>query len=161
MKESFAPTIAYLFSPACEGFESTLSGDVGGDTIAGVSSHWYPETFAAMKAKLQQGDKAGALQIATAFYHDRYWVPEGCDDLSSPLDKMVFVEAVNTEGADCHHTRAIAVQTGTPGGFLTAMDAHYRAIVASKPADAKFLGAWEGRLKRLAAWCGVSWSPNG
>lgn len=150
MKESWDKAYAYLISPSCEGFESQLTGDHGGYTVFGISSHWYPGVVASIKHALEAGDHAGALKITEDFYHENYWLPEGCDDMATPLDIYVFVEAVNTEGARCHKMRDLAKMSGSPQKFLDACLDHYKGIVEDHPDQGRFLKGWQNRLDNLA-----------
>jgi hypothetical protein len=95
---------------------------------------------------LSEGD---AKTYAKNWYFNHYWEPEGCNDLAYPLDCYVFVESVNTEGADCHRTRDMAKSASSPENFLRVMDVHYKEIAELHPEKAKFLRGWENRLAQI------------
>jgi len=75
-----------------EGYESDLPFDVGGPTILGVSSRFYPKEYAELKSL----PKDEALKRVKDFYYKEFWNKYMCDNLPDKIDTLYFVTAVNT-----------------------------------------------------------------
>ena len=89
MKENFVPAVNDLF--AIEGFKSNLVGDPGGRTIFGISERYYPADVARMASMTRED----AEVYAREFYRAKFWDAFGCDELTSPMDEVTFLLAVN------------------------------------------------------------------
>ncbi len=136
--------------------------------ISGINSGAWPVDFAAIAA-LPQSSRKPAVK---AFYQAHFW-NHWYDQLNSDdLAKRVFDFAVNGGPGTAVRTLQQAVNALggnlTPDGgwgphtlaaanaadpdalvkaFIAARVAHYQAIVASNPADARYLNGWLARAQ--------------
>lgn len=141
--------------------------DVGGEAISGVNSSDFPNAFAAINA-LPQNERAAAV---AAFYQSQFWGPAYTALASDDVAKRVFDAAVNMGPGTAVKMLQTAINTRTkppitvdggfgPGtiaaanacnptllveAFIEVRKAHYKAIVAAHPNDARFLSAWLAR----------------
>ncbi|MGD0229904.1 MAG: glycosyl hydrolase 108 family protein [Syntrophorhabdales bacterium] len=123
MKTSFSEAIEFTFR--AEGFYSDNARDPGGETILGISSHYWPREYAIIK-DMVPGD---ATAYATEFYHRHFWDDLDCDNLTHPLDVVVFDSAVNPGPSWARHTLHL---TQDWKEFLTMREQHYRTAANSK-----------------------------
>ena len=145
--------------PKCE---CAIVPDVGGYAISGINSAAFPSEYALI---------AGAAPSARAplvknFYLAHFWNPwlEGLADIE--LKKRVFDAGVNmgaetavkllqealgltVDGAWGPKTLAAAnTANNAVAAFINARVAHYEAIVARNPVDAKYLDDWLARARK-------------
>ena len=136
--------------------------------ISGINSGAWPSQFASIAA-LPQNSRLNAVQ---AFYQANYWNDWFTQLVSDELAKRVFdfgvnagsgtavktlQQAVNALGGSLTvdggwgpHTLAAVNAADQPAlvqGFIAARVAHYRAIAAANPADARYLGGWLSRAQ--------------
>lgn len=135
--------------------------DTGGETKYGIAANANPSVDI----------KNLNLQQAKEIYFEEYWLDGGCDKLPYPLNVLHFDGCVNHG-----NTRAIKYlqmslgiepQTSNVGPKTTALansinvfsicasiidlrTKFYKAIVANKPSQAKFLNGWLRRINSMA-----------
>lgn len=68
-----------------EGYISDDANDKGGFTKYGIAQKYHPEVNV---------PKLTAVQAKEIYLKD-YWIPSGCDDMESPKDIVLFIQAVN------------------------------------------------------------------
>ena len=81
-----------------EGFISDDVRDSGGLTIWGISSKSYPKQVLEMKKIIDEERKDWkfeAFKIAEEIYYQNYWLKCGCQNMTYPLNLVVFDCAVN------------------------------------------------------------------
>jgi lysozyme family protein len=140
--------------------------DHGGETNLGVTKAAWSEY---LKRPIQDGEmKALTKSEVKPFYKSRYWDKCKCDLLPAGVDYMVFdlavnggvgrgakmlqtVVGVNADGAIGPATlAALAAMKDEPKAIIHKMsqykEAFYKAIVASKPDQGKFLKGWLNRV---------------
>jgi lysozyme family protein len=143
--------------------------DSGGETNLGVTKAAWAEH---LKRPIQDGEmKALTKAEVKPFYKTKYWDVCHCDVLPTGVDYMVFDLAVNGgvgRGARMLQTAAGVNPDGAIGpatlAALTAIKdepkvmikkmsaykiAFYKAIVASKPDQEKFLKGWLNRVEAV------------
>ena len=139
----------------------------GAFSISGINSAAYPTQFAAIAA-IPQAQRGPAVE---QFYKDNFWnVWEG--QLSDIVAERVLDEAVNAGpgtavrilqqainslggtlkvdggwGPETVAAANVCDQTALENAFRVARKAHYDAIVAANPADAKYQAAWDARAE--------------
>jgi hypothetical protein len=136
--------------------------------ISGINSGAWPTDFAGIAAQ-PEASRAPAVQ---AFYQARYWNNWFEQLNSDDLAKRVFDFAVNGGSGTAVKTlqQAVnalggrltvdggwgpntltAVNGADPAGlvqaYIAARQAHYQAIVAANPADARYLEVWLARAR--------------
>jgi lysozyme family protein len=74
-----------------EGYKSEDPNDPGGRTILGYCERDHPKEV----ALLWDMPRKEAEKQVEAFYFKDYWIPAGCDDLSSPMDIVIMDIAIN------------------------------------------------------------------
>jgi lysozyme family protein len=131
--------IGISFTLRAEGNLSDLRDDPGGSTIMGLSSHYWPKEYKAIKDLLPTSRQA----YAEAFYKIHFWTPLDCDDLSYPLDIVVFDSSVNL-GPSWARTTLILTQDWNE--YLRQREEHYHA--SAKP---EFLKGLLNRCEVLRA----------
>lgn len=143
--------------------------DHGGETNLGVTKAAWAEY---MGRPIADGEmKALTPDIVKPFYKIRYWDKCKCDSLSAGVDYMVFdlavnggvgrgakmlqtVVGVNADGAIGPATlAALAALKDDPKVLIGKMsqykESFYKAIVAAKPDQAKFLKGWLNRIQSV------------
>jgi len=155
---------------ACEQAPDAAPAGVNGPcyAISGINSGAWPAEYAAISA-LPQPSRVPAVQ---AFYEEHFWNDWLVQLDSDDLAKRVFDFAVNGGAGTAVMTMQRAVNSlggslTVDGGwgpltvaaanaadqealvqaFIAARAAHYRAIAAANPADAKFLRQWLARAE--------------
>jgi lysozyme family protein len=134
MKGDFEEAVQFTFQE--EGWHSDEAFDPGGDTILGISRHFWPHEHDLIKNMAP----ADAREYAEEFYHEHFWDFMGCDDLSHPLDVVAFDSAVNPGPTWARTTLHI---TQDWKEFLDMREQHYR--ITALPQYVK------GLLNRCAA----------
>jgi hypothetical protein len=71
--------------------EYAVVGDVGGHSISGINSHYWPAQYSAIEA-IPQPDRGVAVE---AFYLQNFWIPRYAELANPELGKRVFDFAVN------------------------------------------------------------------
>jgi lysozyme family protein len=143
--------------------------DHGGETNLGVTKAAWA---AYIKRPVQDGEmKALTPDVVKPFYKTEYWDKCKCDSLPSGVDYMVFdlavnggvgrgakmlqtVVGVNADGAIGPATlAALASLKDEPKVLIHKMsqykESFYKAIVASKPDQEKFLKGWLSRVQSV------------
>ena len=143
--------------------------DHGGETNLGVTKAAWAEY---MGRPIADGEmKALTPDIVKPFYKIRYWDKCKCDSLPSGVDYVVFdlavnggvgrgakmlqtVVGVNADGAIGPATlAALAALKDDPKVLIGKMsqykESFYKAIVASKPDQEKFLKGWLNRIQSV------------
>ena len=78
-----------------EGFISNDPQDPGGLTIWGISYRSHPKEVMEIEELFNKQKKDEAFAIAEKIYYENYWLKANCDQLTSPLNLIVFDTAVN------------------------------------------------------------------
>ena len=139
--------------------------------ISGINSGAFPAQFDAIAA-LAQSEREPAVQ---SFYQDHFWNPFIEMLESDELCKRVFDFAVNAgigtstrclqkainslgpaspiaEDGSWGPATVAAANAADPDALVAAFKAcrlaHYQAIVAAYPADARYLAAWSARAQK-------------
>ena len=143
--------------------------DHGGETNLGVTKAAWSEY---MGRPIADGEmKALTPGIVKPFYKIRYWDKCKCDSLPTGVDYMVFdlavnggvgrgakmlqtVVGVNADGAIGPATlAALAAMKDEPKVLIGKMsqykESFYKAIVAAKPDQEKFLKGWLNRIQSV------------
>ena len=143
--------------------------DHGGETNLGVTKAAWAEY---MGRPIADGEmKALTPDIVKPFYKIRYWDKCKCDSLPTGVDYMVFdlavnggvgrgakmlqtVVGVNADGAIGPATlAALAALKDDPKVLIGKMsqykESFYKAIVAAKPDQEKFLKGWLNRIQSV------------
>lgn len=136
-------------------YQSVIDNN-GGGVIAGINSKSFPAQFAAIDS-LPRNQRGPAVED---FYRTQFWsqvfdqialddaakrIMDACVNMGKGTGVRIAQLAANTavDGALGPNTVAAINAAGT--GFIPAFQrarlAHYRSIVASNPADARYLGA--------------------
>lgn len=133
--------------------------DTGGETKFGVAKNANPDLNIRTLTWAQAKD----------VYYKRYWVPAGCAGLPGRIAVLHFDGAVNhgVSRAGIFLQKAVGTtQDGKVGpatqakaksldeyavcdDILKQREAFYRAIVAAKPNQARFLGGWLRRIHEM------------
>ncbi len=137
--------------------------DAGGETKYGIAANHNPGV----------NIRGLTLQSSKKIYESKYWIPNFGEQLPYPLNVVHFDAAINNGGGNAAKflQRALGVvddgQIGPKtlaaikahrdinGLCLLALekrDAFFRAIVANKPVQAKFLKGWLNRTARVRKW---------
>jgi len=72
---------AIKFTLLREGFISNDPNDMGGFTIFGISSRWYPKEVKELKRLIDEGKVEEAKKYAIEFYYKNYWLKAGCNKM--------------------------------------------------------------------------------
>jgi lysozyme family protein len=131
---------AFEFVMSCEGYKSDDHDDPGGRTIFGISARVHSRIV----AELWDLPKEESRVKAKAFYLTHYWQQAGCNEISWPMDVIVFDTAVNL-GVE----RALRMLNTSRSiyDFIFARIAYY--VVISKGTKIKFLRGWLRRVLTL------------
>ena len=134
----------------------------GAHAIAGVNSVEQATAYALI-AEAEQDERA---PLVAHFYENTFWNKWFEQLTSDDLAKRVFDAAVNMGGGTAVRLlkQSLAIHADglwTPltileanaepnavEGFKQARAAHYRAIVAAQPQDAKYLAGWTARAMK-------------
>lgn len=138
----------------------------GAFAISGINSVSFPSDFSAISA-LAQSSRGPSIQ---RFYQVRFWSIWFQQLLSDDLSKRVFDAAVNMGSSEAVKLLQAALgasvaQDGAWGpvtlqaansanpdviveAFKQVRITHYKAIVESNPADAKYLSEWLARASK-------------
>lgn len=133
MRESFGKAVNFLFE--LEGYDNGNDPlDKGGYTRYGIAQKYHPEVNV---------PKLTAAQAKEIYLKD-YWIPSGCDDMESPKDIVLFIQAVNLGVS-----RACKFMQESKGllDFFMLNLQHY--ATRSKDQRDAFLTGWCNRLIRL------------
>jgi lysozyme family protein len=153
--------------------EYAVVPDPGGSAISGINSAAWPEQYQIITNIPQSNPDRGTL--VEAFYRQYIWNEWLAALDSDEVAKRVFDASVNMGSGTAVRLLQGAVNETFPGGGLIAEDgefgtatvagvnacgsdalvydfqqarvAHYQAIVAANPADAKYLPAWTARAQ--------------
>lgn len=77
---------AFSIIVGLEGRYSNDPNDPGGETVFGLAKRFNPEV-----------SKDMTLEQAKEIYYKKYWLPQGCNQASFPLDILLFDGAVNPQ----------------------------------------------------------------
>ena len=137
--------------------------DAGGETKYGIAKNFNPDVDI----------KNLTLQSAKKIYESKYWISSLAPKLPYPLNVVYFDAAINNGAtpaakfiqralgvlddgqigpktlaaiAACTDLKALCVKS------LEKRDAFFRAIVAAKPKQAKYLNGWLNRTARVRKW---------
>ena len=151
MRENLPSALLNLFE--WEGLRSNDPADPGGETVCGISRHYYPHAF--------KDWRNPTLQERDTFYLAK-WIEAGCDALPFPLDCLHFDASINPgPGAAKEFLRQTAEHADPLRRcveYATLRIRYYLKKVRENPVKLKFLGGWTDRtldfLERtvLAMW---------
>lgn len=137
--------------------------DAGGETKYGIAKNYNPGVDI----------KNLTLQSAKKIYESKYWISSLAPKLPYPLSVIYFDAAINNGAtpaakfiqralgvlddgqigpktlaaiAACKDLKALCVKA------LEKRDDYFRAIVANKPSQAKYLRGWLNRTARVRKW---------
>ncbi len=149
MKSSWSEAVDFTF--AAEGFFS--HDKWGGDTILGISKHYWPEDYKAVMSLVEKGDTEGAVSYVEGFYRKHFWDFVHADDLPYPLDIIAFDCSVNPGQNWCKSQLSI-MRPDEPvlyrcGLLLEARTKYYIARVHSNPEKEMYLKGWLNRVEAL------------
>ena len=166
----FAPALSFVLDNEDALRKYAIVPDPGGSAIAGVNSYDWPAQYDAI-AGLPQADRASAV---ASFYQMNFWNPINCSGIADQdIANRVMDESVNG-GLDtgpkilqraansCGAMLAVDGEIGPMtlaavngidaatllAAYRAARVAHYQAIAAANPADAKYLAAWVARAEK-------------
>lgn len=137
--------------------------DAGGETKYGIAANHNPGINIATLT----------LQSSKKIYESKYWIPNHCPDLPYPLNVVHFDAVINNGPVNAAKfiQRALGVKDDGVIGpktmaavkaivdvkafcitTLEKRDNFFRAIVAAKPKQAKYLNGWLNRTARVRKW---------
>lgn len=137
--------------------------DTGGLTVMGIAANHNPGINIATLT----------LQSSKKIYESKYWIPNHCPDLPYPLNVVHFDAVINNGPVNAAKfiQRALGVKDDGVIGpktmaavkaivdvkafcitTLEKRDNFFRAIVAAKPKQAKYLNGWLNRTARVRKW---------
>lgn len=99
---------------------------------------------------MQAMSRQQSFAYARDWYRHHYWEAAGCDELSYPLDIIVFDSAVNL---GVTQARELAASPGDWKDVLLRRIGLYCQKVAQTPAKGKFLRGWVNRCLSLWETC--------
>lgn len=106
--------------------------DAGGETKFGIAKRSHPNL------DIKNLTRDGAAKI----YHEDYWMPAHCDDVSGPLRLAVFDTAVNCGVAT---SRALLQPLFSVDDYLFERLRYYIGCVRRRPKNLAFLPGWASR----------------
>lgn len=131
-----------------EGGYANHPNDRGGATIFGVSSKYWPNEFATIKALVDQGKSAEAEAFTKNFYKTNFYDAAGVEKAPPELQPMLFDAAVN-HGVGT--ARKMLASSTTPEDFLNNRQKYMDQIVKNDPSQAVFQKGWENRVNQQRA----------
>lgn len=166
----FSPAFDFLMDSEDSRRQYAIVPDIGGNAISGINSASFPEDYADI-ASIPQDSRGPAV---SDFYQRCFWSPLNAGGLDSQdLANRVLDQAVNgglNTGAVMLQRAANAcgcrlAEDGHIGimtleevnaldseriiaAYREARCSHYRAIVAAKPEDQKYLAQWLARAQK-------------
>ena len=78
---------AFELMVGLEGGYSNDPNDPGGATNYGIAKRYHPE----------EDIENMSLERAKEIYYEKYWIPAGCNSVSSPMDICLFDSQVNPQ----------------------------------------------------------------
>jgi lysozyme family protein len=131
------------FTLRWEGHYSNDPDDPGGETKYGISKRAHPE------CDIKNLSEQEAIQI----YISDYWLASGCDNISYPMNLVVFDSAVNCGTGTA---KGWLRKSTTSKDILNLRKEYYLGLVKKKPALKKFLKGWLNRIADLEKLIAVS-----
>lgn len=140
-----------------------IPGDAGGETKFGVAQNMVPSVSV----------RNLTLEQAKNVYFSHYWLIGHCDKMVAPLSELHFDATVNMGSGAATKILQTALGITADGSFgpltyssilaftdvkslcskyLDARQAHYNAIIASRPSDQQFAKGWANRVASLRQW---------
>jgi hypothetical protein len=147
-------TEALAFVLGVEGGYGNDPYDLGGPTNMGVTQDTY-DTYQQRKGLPLKDVKLITREEAVDIYDTMYWKASGSDQLPGKLAIIHFDAAVNHGVGKANQLLEQARQSSNRDEmsiirkYLEIREDYYYAIVASNPAQQRFLQGWLNRLTRL------------
>jgi lysozyme family protein len=134
---------AMEFTLRWEGGYSNDPDDPGGETKYGISKKSYPQ------CDIKNLSEQEAIQI----YISDYWLASGCEDVTYPMNLVVFDSAVNCGSGTA---KGWLRKSATTQDMINLRRDYYLGLVKKKPALKKFLKGWLNRIADLEKLVTVS-----
>tara|TARA_R110002167_G_scaffold60282_2_gene170432 strand:- start:25463 stop:33394 length:7932 start_codon:yes stop_codon:yes gene_type:complete len=138
---------AMEFTSTWEGGMANSPDDRGGETAYGVSSKYWPEQFAQVKATLEQQGEEAAKQVRDQFFEEEFYNKVVTPDMNNQEAMVIFDTAVNHG-----HSKANKLWQESGGDltkFLDAREQFYYDIAANDPSQESNLEGWIARNTAL------------
>jgi lysozyme family protein len=140
--------------------------DTGGETKFGIAKSSNPDVDV----------KNLTMAQAQNIYYDRYWLAAKCDKIGAPMSLLHFDTAVNMGVGTAAKFLQSALGVSADGAigpgtlaaysackdipalctkYLNLRQAHYDAIIARNPSQAKFAKGWKSRNDAMRAFLNV------
>jgi len=129
-----------------EGGYANNKADRGGATIFGISSKYWPDDFATVKALVDQGKSAEAETYTRDFYEKNFWKPSGAEQAPAEMQPLIFDAAVNHGVGTAK--KMLASSNGDPSKFLDQRQNYMNQIVQNDPSQEVFQKGWENRVNQ-------------
>lgn len=136
--------IAYANTRKFEGGYSNHKNDRGGATINGISSKYWPQDFATVKALVDQGRTKEAEDYTKNFYKTNFWEPSGAEQAPQEMQPLIFDAAVN-HGVGT--AKKMLASSSSPDQFLNQRQDYMNNIVKNDPSQAVFQKGWNNRVQ--------------
>lgn len=127
-----------------EGGYADSPSDTGGATINGISSKWWPDDFAKVKALTDAGLHDQAAAYTRDFYKKNFWNKIGGDDLPPQIQNVAFDTAVNNGVTPAK--KMIAQSGDDPNSILDARQKADDQIAQNSPGQAANAPGWHNRI---------------
>lgn len=135
----FYPSLEFVLK--WEGGYVNDPDDPGGETKWGISKRYHPD----LDIKNLTPEQAASI------YHEKYWLPVGCDMLDLPLCTVAFDTAVNLGPARA--VEFLEKADFVPARLLEIRRLYYHQKVAENPVKRKYINGWLNRLNDLRKFC--------
>jgi len=138
MTANFDRAVKWLLAWETAGGKKIRVLDMDGRTLAGINERANPTWV----ARWWDRPDAEVMAAAADYYHERYWIPTGCNDAAPGIDMLAFDASVN---AGLAHGQMIASCNTTLAAMCLRVE-RYAEIAHANPERAKFLVGWLRRL---------------
>lgn len=145
MDGNFDQVMRFTFEE--EGGFADTKGDRGGKTQFGISSKFFPETYAKVRSLVKSGKEDEAKALAATFYKKEFYDKVVTPDMSAKEALVVFDAAV-------HHGQGTAKKMWSQSGgdiqkFLQIRASKMKGIAHKDPSQQKFIDGWLSRVEKL------------